>query len=77
MFFKTNHINRGKVYSQQGGERWGGVSFKKKDKNAPGNSEVDQGCLSLQLGLVVRVCQFGLQDKPEVFVVLHFFVTHL
>lgn len=36
----------------------------------PGHGEVDQGGLSLQLGLVVRVGQLGVEDEPEPGVVL-------
>ena len=42
----------------------------------PGHGEVDQGGLSLQLGLVVRVGQLGVKDKPEPGVILTLFVSN-
>lgn len=41
----------------------------------PGHSEVDQGGLSLQLGLVVRICQLGVQYEPELGIVFTLFVS--
>lgn len=41
----------------------------------PGHSEVDQGGLSLQLGLVVRIGQLGVKDEPELGIVLTLFVS--
>lgn len=41
----------------------------------PGHGEVDQGGLSLQLGLVVRIGQLGVKDEPEVGIIFTFFVS--
>ena len=41
----------------------------------PGHSDVDQGGLSLQLRLVVRVGQLGVKDEPEPGVILTLFVS--
>lgn len=42
----------------------------------PGHGEVDQGGLSLQLGLVVRISQLGVEDEPELGIVFTFFVSN-
>lgn len=41
----------------------------------PGHGEIDQGGLSLQLRLVVRVGQLGVKDEPEPGVILTLFVS--
>lgn len=46
-------------------------------KPVPGHGEVDQGALGLQLGLVVRAGQLGVQDEAETGVVLALLVSDL
>lgn len=42
-----------------------------------GHREVHQGALGLQLGLVMRIGQLGVQDEAEARVVLALFVSNL
>lgn len=43
----------------------------------PGHREVDQGSLSLQLRLVVRVGQLGMKDEPELGIEFTLLVSNL